>query len=104
MWTIGGLTKDGYKNDIWYSYGESWTLVSTETLFSPRIEHFSINFRGELWVIGGMKDNSFYNDQYHTYVLIDICYSCGESEIGELEYEEVLIVTTNNNISILVIV
>jgi len=63
LWTIGGISNENFKNDIWRSAdGEDWSEVTTGPLFSTRSLHSAIVFQNKLWVIGGYDQSGVKND------------------------------------------
>jgi hypothetical protein len=57
MWIVGGDANQGhYQNDVWNSAdGRTWTLVTDRIPWGPRVLHYTVAFRGKLWVIGGQN-------------------------------------------------
>lgn len=63
LWLVGGHSKDGDKNDVWWSSdGVKWTLATANADFSPRIGHQLVAYNNRLWVIGGLAGKEYKND------------------------------------------
>ena len=72
MWIIGGDPLLGhYQFDVWNSAdGRTWCRVNREDApWGPRVLHYTVAFKDELWVMGGQTlpqfapaDEIFYND------------------------------------------
>ncbi|WP_281613196.1 kelch repeat-containing protein [Flammeovirga sp. SubArs3] len=61
LWTIGGGTADGIKNDVWSSSdGKNWTLEVENAPFDPRYTHTCLVYNDKIWIIGGRLENSHY--------------------------------------------
>ena len=64
LWLIGGLNFDNNENiidlnDVWKSSdGVNWTKVTSHAPFSPRGGHSSVVFKNDLYLIGGISQNS----------------------------------------------
>ncbi len=61
MWIVGGdANQKHYQNDVWNSSdGVNWTRVSNDPPWAPRVLHYTVEFRGKLWVIGGQTMPGF---------------------------------------------
>jgi hypothetical protein len=67
MWLMGGWNpKDKVhfplicSDDVWSSAdGASWTRVSSDPPWAPRVLHYSLAFKDRLWVIGGQTMPGF---------------------------------------------
>jgi hypothetical protein len=55
MWIVGGDGNQGhYQNDVWSSDdGKSWKLVNDKVPWGPRALHYTVAWRGKVWVMGG---------------------------------------------------
>jgi hypothetical protein len=63
MWIIGGDANQGhYQNDVWSSEdGRHWTQVNSgrPVPWAPRALHYTLVFRGKVWVMGGQTMPAF---------------------------------------------
>jgi len=71
MWIIGGdANQKHYQNDVWFSEnGKHWQCVTREVPWGPRVLHYTMAFKGRIWVMGGQtlpqfapEKECFYND------------------------------------------
>jgi hypothetical protein len=71
MWVVGGDPIQGhYQNDVWSSQdGKEWQCVTREVPWGPRALHYTVAFKGRLWVMGGQttpqfapQEERFYDD------------------------------------------
>ena len=71
MWIVGGDANQGYyQNDVWTSTdGRSWSCIHADVPWGPRVLHYTVSFRDQLWIIGGQTapefaeaDEVFYDD------------------------------------------
>ena len=55
MWIVGGDANQGhYQCDVWCSEdGKRWTCVTREVPWCPRVLHYTLAFKDEIWVMGG---------------------------------------------------
>jgi hypothetical protein len=52
-----------FKNDIWSSSdGANWSLETNNATFSERSDFGLVNYNSKIWIIGGYKTPTFYND------------------------------------------
>ena len=77
MWIVGGDPLQGhYQDDVWNSTdGRTWHWVNRNrpVPWGPRVLHYTVVFRGRIWVIGGQTmpqygpaEDRFYRDLWHT--------------------------------------
>ena len=61
MWIVGGDVNQGhYQNDVWSSAdGKNWALANGSVPWAPRALHYTLPFRGKIWVIGGQTMPAF---------------------------------------------
>ncbi|MFN7925657.1 MAG: hypothetical protein U0Q16_36490 [Bryobacteraceae bacterium] len=61
MWIVGGdANQKHYQNDVWNSAdGKRWNRVSETTPWAPRVLHYTAEFRGRIWVMGGQTMPGF---------------------------------------------
>jgi len=63
MWIVGGDTNQGhYQNDVWSSAdGKTWKLenAGTPLPWAPRALHYTVAFRGWIWVLAGQTMPAF---------------------------------------------
>ena len=61
MWIVGGdANQHHYQNDVWNSRdGKRWQRVSANVPWAPRVLHYTVVFRGRIWVIGGQTMPAF---------------------------------------------
>lgn len=71
MWIVGGDTGQGhYQNDVWASAdGKRWECVTFDAPWGPRVLHYTVAFKGRIWVMGGQtlpqfapEEERFYDD------------------------------------------
>jgi len=64
FWLIGGLDKEGYRNDVWSSSnGAEWILETANAAFSARGNHHLLAYNNQLWIIGGQySQDGYYSD------------------------------------------
>jgi hypothetical protein len=71
MWIVGGDPIQGhYQSDVWNSAdGKTWTCVTTEAPWGPRVLQYTVAFKDRIWVIGGQTlppygpaEERFYRD------------------------------------------
>lgn len=61
LWVIGGYN-NGYTNDVWSSTdGINWTQEIAHAAFTARSGHQVVEFKNQLWLIGGIADQGFSN-------------------------------------------
>lgn len=55
MWIVGGdPIQCHYQNDVWSSAdGKRWQCVNRDVPWGPRVLHYTLAFKGRIWVIGG---------------------------------------------------
>jgi hypothetical protein len=52
LWVIGTSNRDR-KSEVWSSFdGESWDLVTNKAAFGEQVHHFTLGFKGRIWLIG----------------------------------------------------
>ena len=75
MWIIGGDVNQGYyQHDVWNSSdGKHWTRVTAKVPWGPRALHYTLAFKGYIWVMGGQTlpqfgktKEVFYRDVWRT--------------------------------------
>ena len=77
MWIVGGDANQGhYMFDVWNSTdGEKWTYVNKRkpVPWGPRVLHYTLVFKGQIWVMGGQtipqigsEKEVFYRDIWTT--------------------------------------
>jgi hypothetical protein len=78
MWMMGGwfngrLPDHSASNAVWWSTdGAKWELATDKAGWSPRIAAAAVEFKGKMWIIGGIEDyyfgdaKSVKNDVWHT--------------------------------------
>ncbi|MBN2308355.1 MAG: hypothetical protein JXR94_05255 [Candidatus Hydrogenedentes bacterium] len=75
MWIVGGDPLQGhYQNDVWNSDdGKTWQRVTEAVPWGPRALHYTVAFRGRIWVMGGQTtpqfapaDERFYDDIWNS--------------------------------------
>jgi len=61
MWIVGGDCIQGYyQNDVWNSEdGKTWTRVTNDVPWGPRVLHHTVAFKGKLWIMGGQTIPQF---------------------------------------------
>lgn len=71
MWIVGGDANQGhYQNDVWNSVdGRTWHCVTRAVPWGPRVLHYTVAHRDEIWVMGGQTlppyapaEEMFYRD------------------------------------------
>ena len=72
LWVFGGgnyVPKYAAMNDVWSSTdGKTWTKVTAEAAWSPRLWFTSVVYRNRMWVVGGWSNNPSKNwgDVWHS--------------------------------------
>jgi hypothetical protein len=72
LWVFGGgnyVPKYSATNDVWSSSdGKTWTKVTAEAAWSPRLWFTSVVYRDRMWVLGGWSNNPSKNwgDVWHS--------------------------------------
>lgn len=75
MWIIGGDANQGhYQNDVWNSTdGATWTRVTDNVPWGPRVLQYTIEFNNKIWIMGGQTlpqfapaPETFYRDIWNT--------------------------------------
>jgi hypothetical protein len=75
LWIIGGdCNQHHYQNDVWNSAdGKTWTPITREVPWGPRVLHYTVVHDGKIWVMGGQtmpgfakSDEIFYRDIWTT--------------------------------------
>lgn len=77
MWIIGGdANQHHYQYDVWNSTdGKTWNYVNQgrQVPWGPRVLHYTVAFKGKIWVMGGQTvpqfataEHQFYNDIWNT--------------------------------------
>jgi hypothetical protein len=67
MWMMGGwyngrLEGHSASNSVWSSDdGKEWTQVAASAGWSPRLAAACVEFKGEMWILGGTEDYYFGN-------------------------------------------
>jgi hypothetical protein len=61
MWIVGGdVNQRHYQNDVWSSAdGKRWTRATGEVPWAPRALHYTLAFKGRIWVLGGQTMPAF---------------------------------------------
>ncbi|MCE9560155.1 MAG: hypothetical protein K8R88_14550, partial [Armatimonadetes bacterium] len=71
MWIVGGdVNQKHYHNDVWSSAdGKKWECMTRNVPWGPRGLHYTVAFKGRLWVMGGQtmphfapSEERFYDD------------------------------------------
>jgi hypothetical protein len=67
MWIVGGdANQHHYQNDVWNSTdGKRWRRVNANVPWAPRVLHYTVVFRGRIWVIAASSER-FYRDIWTT--------------------------------------
>lgn len=69
MWFMGGwyngrLPGHSASNEVWSSTdGKNWELTAEHAGWSPRIAGALVEFQGKMWMLGGIENYYFGNDQ-----------------------------------------
>lgn len=59
IWELGGYDPFGTQNRVWTSTdGYQWTDAKPTSVWTSRYNHYSVEFNGKLWVIGGQYKSS----------------------------------------------
>lgn len=75
IWIVGGDPIQGhYHYDVWNSAdGKSWDCVTPQVPWGPRCLHYTVAFKGNIWIMGGQTlpqfapaVEIFYNDIWAT--------------------------------------
>jgi hypothetical protein len=88
MWIVGGdANQRHYQDDVWNSAdGKSWRRVSANVPWAPRVLHYTVVFRGRIWVIGGQTMPGFASSEERFYR--DIWTSTDGVEWGQIKPKE----------------
>ena len=69
MWIVGGDANQGhYQNDVWNSQdGRTWTRVTNDVPWGPRVLHHTVAFEDKIWVMGGQTLPQFapFKEEFH---------------------------------------
>lgn len=62
LWVLGGEDASGFRNDVWWYDGSSWTCANSSAEWSARDNHASVVLNSRMWVLGGYDGSGQTND------------------------------------------